>query len=1047
VGGVTHRYEVSMRAGEFASLLVDQRATDLAVTVFDPSAGVMAEFDGRWHGAEPVFVRSSVDGVYRIEVKTVLNTVLRESYQVAFETARETVDEDDRRLKVTGLATESKKLVTRATAATLQTAVKNYQELLPLLRALRDRSGEAAALNSLGFAMSSLGRFEEALGHYQSSLGLWRELRYERGEGETLLNIGAAYSSMGEKRTALAHYDHVLAIDRRLQDRRAEMYVVNNIASVMGDLGEPRSALARFGQVLELATQLGDQVAVARTLVNMSTAHQSLGEFQQALGLAERALNSAPSTDLRGRAVVLTRLGDLYFLLGDHARARDSYSRAIELAQAGGDPRIRAFTTLQLSMVHREVGELDEAFARVVHAQALAEEIQDRRTLAMSLIQRAELHRKRAETEPARESFRQAVAHSRAVGDPRSEALAHLGLGVIDAELGDRPGARETLEHALALVRSIGDRSNEARILLARARLDRDDNALDLARTHAEAALKVVEAIRGEVVNQHLRTGYTASTHDFYELGIDVLMRLHARNGSAGFDRMALELSERSRARRLVELLNEARADIRQGVEPSLLSRERSLRELVNTKAERLLALAGNRQAARAASALEGELEEAVARLRDVEAEIRSRSPRFSALALPQPLRASEIQDQVDPETVLLVYSLGESRSYLWAITPTGLSSLTLPPRGEIEQAARRVHELITVRVSRRPGETAGQWGDRVAVGDAEYGRASSALSRMILGPLLAQLNTKRVVVVAEGALQFVPFSALPIPGSIDGRPLLSEYEVASIPSVSSLAELRREARTRQRPPRTLAILADPVFSNDDPRVGGAASRPSASAADQPALWPRDLDRAAADVAGASGVRFARLPFSRREADAAVRYVRPAERLRAVDFDASYATATSPDLAQYRFVHFATHGLLDSVRPELSGLVFSLVGRDGSPQQGYLRAHEVYNLRLPADLVVLSGCRTGLGRDIKGEGMVSLARGFLYAGAQRVSVSLWQVDDEATAELMSRFYAAMIRDGMRPTAALRSAQLALRDTRRWRVPFYWAGFVLQGEWR
>ena len=157
----------------------------------------------------------------------------------------------------------------------------------------------------------------------------------------------------------------------------------------------------------------------------------------------------------------------------------------------------------------------------------------------------------------------------------------------------------------------------------------------------------------------------------------------------------------------------------------------------------------------------------------------------------------------------------------------------------------------------------------------------------------------------------------------------------------------------------------------------------------------------------------------------------------------------APDLAQYRFVHFATHGLLNSTHPELSGLVLlSRRSRDGRPQKGFLRAHEVYNLRLPADLVVLSGCKTGLGKDVKrrGDGGAG-ARLLIRRGAQRVAVSLWQVDDEATAELMSRFYTGMIRDGLAPAAALRAAQLELRNMSRWRAPFYWAGFVLQGEWR
>jgi len=155
----------------------------------------------------------------------------------------------------------------------------------------------------------------------------------------------------------------------------------------------------------------------------------------------------------------------------------------------------------------------------------------------------------------------------------------------------------------------------------------------------------------------------------------------------------------------------------------------------------------------------------------------------------------------------------------------------------------------------------------------------------------------------------------------------------------------------------------------------------------------------------------------------------------------------SQALARYRVVHFATHGLLDSERPELSGIVLSLVDQKGRPQNGFLRLHEVYNLSLPADLVVLSACQTALGREIKGEGIVGLTRGFMYAGAGRVSASLWKVDDAGTAELMRRFYAHMLKENMPAAAALRAAQVEMAGRGLYRSPYFWAAFVIQGDWK
>jgi CHAT domain-containing protein len=334
-------------------------------------------------------------------------------------------------------------------------------------------------------------------------------------------------------------------------------------------------------------------------------------------------------------------------------------------------------------------------------------------------------------------------------------------------------------------------------------------------------------------------------------------------------------------------------------------------------------------------------------------------------------------------------------------------------------------------------------------------------------------LGRKRLIVVSDGALQYVPFAALPVPPGPGAarnkpRPLIVEHEIVYEPSASSVAALRRELAGRRPGSRTVAVLADPVFDRDDERVNGArrlasgdsverrpttAARPNRRGPEETGgpgeEMPAGLERALQTVRarGAAGARLPRLPFARREAEAIAAAARPGDAMKALDFQASRETASSGALAEYRIVHFATHGLLSAARPELSGLVLSLVDEQGRPRDGFLRLHDIYNLHLPAELVVLSACQTGLGQEIRGEGLVGLTRGFMYAGAARVVASLWQVDDVATAELMRRFYRRMLREGERPASALRTAQVEMWQEGIWRSPYYWAGFVLQGEWR
>ena len=374
-----------------------------------------------------------------------------------------------------------------------------------------------------------------------------------------------------------------------------------------------------------------------------------------------------------------------------------------------------------------------------------------------------------------------------------------------------------------------------------------------------------------------------------------------------------------------------------------------------------------------------------------------------------------------------------------------------LAPRAEIERSAQRVYQLLTTRLTATgdPSERR----QRIEQADVEYWKEAQRLSEMLLGPVAARMVGKRILVVTDGALQYLPFAALPIPGGLgEPVPMVVEHEIVNLPSASVLAVLRQETKGRKPPAGAIAVLADPVFESDDPRLQTV----SATDGREKAPSPTDAVKAASAAVGtlfASGflrdgsVNVPRLASTRQEADAILATAADGATLRAIDFDASRATAMSPNLAHYRIVHFATHGVFNNDDPGLSGIILSLFDKGGQPQDGFLRLHDIYGLQLPAELVVLSACNTALGKPVKGEGLVGIVRGFMYAGAKRVVASHWKVDDEATGALMGRFYVEMLKQNRSAAAALRQAQLAVREQQRWQSPFYWAAFVLQGEWK
>ena len=640
----------------------------------------------------------------------------------------------------------------------------------------------------------------------------------------------------------------------------------------------------------------------------------------------------------------------------------------------------------------------------------------------------------------------------------RSEALALLMI----ANLYDSPLEKtETLRsftQALSLYRSLGDRKGESDALIGIARLERDLGNLAEARNNAEAALAIIESLRTKIISPELRTSYFATVQNHYQLYVDILMRMHKQHPTAGLDGEALQASERARARSLLELLNEAHADIRQGVDRALLERERLVQQLLDTKAELGVRLPNGTYTAEQRTATAKEIEGLTTEYQEVEAKIRQTSPRYAALTQPKPASLKEMQQALDSDTLLLEYSLGSKRSYLWLVSPNEIKSYELPTRSEIESTARSFYELLNTpnRIyAVADQKQAGAVAMTNAPQDEMLGTASR-LSQMLLGPVASQLGQKRLVIVADGALQYLPFAALPDPASVKPstgnlQPLIVGHEIVSLPSVSILATLRSELGGRKPAPQDVAVLADPVFYMDDERVKHAGQKTSGeqtSADAQMSSLAEKVKQAARETrARRDGNRLIRLKGTRKEAEEILALVPSIKAKKALDFEASRSLVTSGELSQYRYVHFATHGLLDSIHPELTAIVLSLVDENGNPQDGFLRAHEIYNLNLPADVVVLSGCQTGLGKEVKGEGLIGLTRGFMYAGAARVVISLWSVDDEATAELMVRFYRGMLKEGKRPVEALRAAQIEMMKQPRWQAPHYWAAFVLQGEWK
>lgn len=789
-----------------------------------------------------------------------------------------------------------------------------------------------------------------------------------------------------ERRQAIENYRQIIELSRVVKDKTWEIVAVVEMGLIYDQLGELQRYMELEERGLLLSREMGNREHEGSALNNIGNGYKTFGDYEKAIFYLTQALDIQRETnDKRGEAIVLNNLGGCYLLQGNLTKAEELYQQSLVLRRAAKDRRGEGNVLNNLGQVYAQSGDAAKAIEYLERALVVRRELADKTGEAITLRNMGRISRTTGDKAKALEYFEQSNALAKQLGDRRVEAESSYGLALAEQEAGDLEKAIKTVEGGLALI----------------------------------------EQIRGELVNPELRVTYFATVQQFYELYAELLAARYERDKNEADVALALQTSERARTRNLVELLREARVNIKQGVDAKLLEQAQDLQERLNLRyRQRTAALAGKSTPEQIAK-ITNDINSLTSELETAQVNIRRSNPRYADLTQGASGSAGEIQTLLDDETVLLEYKLGAARSFLWLVTKDSINLYTLPPRAEIEKTARDFYEATVARD--KPKE-------------ANAGELSNKLSQILLAPVASQIENKRLAIVADGVLQFVPFAALQAQSSNSKvqKFLTETNEIVVLPSASVLAELRRNFNGTKPPGKTIAVFADPIFEANDPRLKKSDAEKSVPKPAALGLVLRDFN---------AGESLPRLLSSREEARNISAFASKNQAVSNLDFDASRENATSENLADYRIIHFATHGLLDSSHPEFSGLVFSLYDKNGRAQDGFLRLNQIYNLNLNSELVVLSACQTALGKDVRGEGLIGLTRGFMYAGAKRVVASLWKVDDAATAEFMRRFYQNILQKKLSIASALRQTQNEMRKIPRFRSPYFWAGFTLQGDWK
>ena len=813
---------------------------------------------------------------------------------------------------------------------------------------------------------------------------------------------------------SVTSYKKALALYRERGDLWHQARLRHDLARAWAKLGLGARAIEQYRASLELWNQLAEVGEQASVLNDLANQYDQMGDLHLAIEVYTEAIERWRSQGLHRReATTLVNLGHLYMSVGNPRRAAERYRTALGLLGRGTTARDRPLILVRLGDALLRLEEPQAAMK--LYREALGWSIQtgDRRSQALALNSIGQAQKRAQRPLAALDSYQRALELYRSEGDRWAEMVVLSNFAAAYEALGRIERAQELYERAFESAQLFDSTHTLLEIHHGLARIERSRGHLDVAKGHLDRALRILATLQRRAVRIDMRSSFLDLRIGILELMVSVLVDLAARDGEPSYLEEALVLTEHFRSQ---GFLDEIRAPChRDQMDPATWEKLSQLARRINHLHRPSRERSDPRQTVAVGESLPWLLErywqiEAVA-CRPLSLTTDFGDNRGSGVvALPGAIGTGDglgTRDLVDSDTILLEYLLTEQRGYLWVVTSKGVDLHLLPPRKALEALVFDLHS----RLARSP--------DPLEV-DATH-LALAEVARGLLGPVGEELvHFSRLVVVPSGALHSISFASLPNPFA-PSAPIGQSMEVAYLPSIAALAQWRRTDGRNTRGDE-VAILADPVVTPEDPR------------------WPVGADETLA-LGGLS-----RLDYSAEEARQIRALARNEPGLFALGLSAHRDQFFSRQVGRARWLHIASHSLYDSQWPVLSSLVFSVVDSSGHRRDGLLRSYEIPRLNISADLVTLSACETARGEALRGESLTGLGRSFLHAGARHVLVSLWPVDDAATARLMSSFYSALWGDGERPAKALYRAQSAVRADPRWGDPYFWAPFVLYGDW-
>lgn len=842
--------------------------------------------------------------------------------------------------------------------------------------------------------------FSKASENLKKAVELVDNSEFAEDKGQYLLNLGYAYIALDDRASATASFYRALEVFKAINNVRGEIFT--NIA---------------LGYV-----------------------HSNYYEKQKSIDLYRQAENLfVEDLDLDKKAMLYNGLGRVYMDFGEWQNALEYKNKAFDLYKRTGNKFGIVATLSSISMLNtlnepeNKIGNLQNFESAYQYAKSVKEDFY----ASVILQETGNYFFRLNDFDNALANYERSLPYFQGVKDKREISRIYSQTAQIFLLKKEYTKARKRLVEALRLNYEIEDRISIAESLYLQAKLDSAENKNSESLNNIKKSVQLTESINSEVANSKLKQSYLSNVFDRYEFYINLLMKTHKESSNEDFVIEALKSAERSRAQVMLEKLSLSEADFTKDADAETVRREKEISVHLNAKADKLTDLLSQNASKTETDKISGEISKLENELENIRATLKQQSPLYSAIKNPAPFDLGEFQQNVlDENSMLLEFSFGQEESYLWLIGKNSLNSYVLPSREKIEAHIGKLREILASREMKKD-ETLEEFQKRIAEAENLYQDESKVLSNQLFGQIADKLQNKRLIIVPDGKLHYFPVSALTLPNSEANEPILLTNETVYAPSAQTLLLLEKSKRQPSETAKNLLIFSDPVFTADDTRI------PELSRADN-----------SAETVKYESFRFVeslnslqRLTASKNESDSILDIIGASNADSFSGFGANREQLLKTNTENYKIIHFATHGKTDEKHPELSGIILSRFDEKGQKLNEFIRIHDIYGLKLNTDLVVLSACETGVGKEVKGEGLMSLNNAFLQSGSKTVMASLWKVEDNATQELMKNFYRGMVDEKLTPSQSLRQAQIELRKNSQFKSPFYWAAFTVQGDFR